>query len=141
MSDVRYLFDKFLEKYPTLSQFMSQNAQIAPSPKFELSLLKIQEESYGSLDVQKPASVKHLLKRITETESETAGESFAHEIIKKRKVEKASKNRDGPYMKTRFLVPTSDTVERFLSFRVYIQRLSSETASVKFGNAAVLEAK
>ena len=45
------MFDKFLEKYPILSEFMSQNAQIVRSPKFKSALVKIQE-AYDSLDVQ-----------------------------------------------------------------------------------------
>ena len=89
-SDVRYMFDKFLEKYPILSEFVSQNAQIVHSPKFESALIKKQEETYDSLDMQEHQSLNPLLK----PKIETAGESFAHETIKKRKVDKTSKNRD-----------------------------------------------
>ena len=35
LSDVRYMFDKFLEKKPILREFMSQNAQIVHSSEFE----------------------------------------------------------------------------------------------------------
>ena len=87
LSDVRYMFETFLEKYPILREFMSQNAQIVHSSEFESALVKIQEEAYDSFDVQERDSVKHLSKPIIKTESETAGENFAHEIIKKRKVE------------------------------------------------------
>ena len=93
--------------------------------------------------MQERESVKHLLKPIIETESETAGESFAHEIIKKRKVEKASENRNGSYMKTKFLVPTSNKVERFFSLSVYTfndyrQRLLPENLEMElFLNFAI----
>ena len=103
----------------SFSPLASEASFTANSLKFKSALVKIQEEAYDSLDVQKRELVKHLMKPIIETESETAEESFAHEIIKKWIVEKASKNQDGPYMKTKFLVPTSNTVERFFSFSGY----------------------
>ena len=102
---------------------------------FESALVKTQEEAYDSLVVQERKSVKHLLKLIIETDSEIAGESFAHELIKKRKIEKAPKNRDGLYMKTK-LVLTSNKVERFFSpfgytFNDYRRRLLPENSEAQ----------
>ena len=61
-----------------------------PFSKNRISPRKNTREAYDSMDVQERESLEHSLKPIIKTESETAGGSFAHEIIKKRKgVEKS----------------------------------------------------
>ena len=58
-------------------------------------------------------------------------------------METALKNQDERYMKTPIFSPNIKYSGKIssLSGYTYIQRLSSETASGKFGNAAILEAE
>ena len=56
--------------------------------------------------------------------------------LSEKKRKKASKNREGPFMKTKFLVPASNTVERFLSvsgytFNDYRQKLLLENLEMQ----------
>ena len=114
MADVRGFFDKVLEDYPEMVTYLGTNAKIIHSPKFESAIVKIQEKLHDTLDDEELAAVAVLKKEVilTQTRSDEQENSVA-EFMKRRKMTKAE--HDNGYIETRFLLPTSNLVERFFS--------------------------
>ena len=114
MADVRGLFDKVLEDYPEMVTYLGTNAKIIHSPKFESAIVKIQEKMHDTLDDEELAAVAVLKKEVilTQTRSDEQENSVA-EFMKRRKMTKAE--HDNGYVETRFLLPTSNLLERFFS--------------------------
>ena len=114
MADVRGFFDKVLEDYPEMVTYLGTNAKIVHSPKFESAIVTIQEKMHDTLDDEELAAVAVLKKEVilTQTRSDEQENSVA-EFMKRRKMTKAE--HDNGYIETRFLLPTSNLVERFFS--------------------------
>lgn len=116
LSEVRILFDAVIQKYPITKERLKENARIVHDPKFESAIVKLQENSLGSLTCAEKEQVK-LLERdtvITDTVNvtdESNSLSFAERVLKKRKI---TIDRS-PYLDTRFILPTTNLVERMFS--------------------------
>ena len=93
---------------------LGTNAKIIHSPKFESAIVKIQEKMHDTLDDEELAAVAVLKKEVilTQTRSDEQENSVA-EFMKRRKMTKAE--HDNGYIETRFLLPTSNLLERFFS--------------------------
>ena len=77
-------------------------------------IVKIQEKMHDTLDDEELAAVAVLKKEVilTQTRSDEQENSVA-EFMKRRKMTKAEHDND--YIETRFLLPTSNLLERFFS--------------------------
>ena len=129
LSDVRCLFDKILAKYPEMATHLAADASIIHCPLFESALMKIQDFCEDSLSEAESNAVLAFKKPESQIENQGSPvDSMAHEIIKRRKIEKKSSHPESKYFKTKFLLPSSNLVERFFSiagfaFNDYRQRL------------------
>ena len=98
IADVRFLFDEVIKEFPGLESHCGTRSDIVHSPDFEAAIIKIINDSENELsDNEKEAAI--LLKN----------------FLKKRKIEKAGSQ----YMNVKFILPTSNLVERFFSSATY----------------------
>ena len=82
--------------------------------------MKIQDGEVNKLDVDEVASTKCL--QVTVATQDINAESgktshFAERILKKRKLEKTASEETKDFIDTRFLLPTSNILERFFQQR------------------------
>ena len=122
MADTRLLFDKTLEKYPTMTRYLSTNADIILSRNFESAIVKIQDQKEALLSAEEKFSVTALKKDDRDNTVEEATEEsrdFAGFVLKKKKMERTETVFRSTYIDTRFLLPTSNILERFFSLAKY----------------------
>lgn len=117
IADVRYLHDNLMSTYPTLSKYLSIDSHIVHSPAFEMALVKIQEGQLNELTNVEKDSVSNL-KLLASSSNITSdfsvnSENYAYNVLSKRKLERNSYVPS--YLDTRFIVPTSNAVERLFS--------------------------
>lgn len=127
LGDVRVLFDEISDRHPETRTHILADSNIVHSEHFENALVKILNNNENHLSADESNAVKHL-KMVLELDpsgSKIAPQEksdFASTLIKKRKSNVTS------YIDCRFIVPTSNLVERFFSlagqcFNEHRQRL------------------
>ena len=118
IADVRFLFDEVIKEFPGLESHCGTRSDIVHSPDFEAAIIKIINDSENELsDNEKEAVILLKLPNSnlpTDTNSETSID-FAATLLKKRKIEKAGSQN----MNVKFILPTSNLVERFFSSATY----------------------
>lgn len=114
--DVRLLFDEVIMIYPSMSQYLSEAAEIVHSHCFENAVVKILQERVDSLSESEAAMVAKL--RVQDVAYEVTREAessdFAASVLKRRRLE-VSVKKTKTFLDCRFLQPTSNQVERFFS--------------------------
>ena len=75
--DARYLFDGQINKYPSLKNRLSSNADIVENETFECAVAKIQDGKEESLSLSEQRAVRHLLKNesVSRNEVDTSRKS------------------------------------------------------------------
>ena len=115
LSQVRCLFDSVIEKFPETASYLSASSKIVQDPDFEAGIIKIQDGKERVLLNAEKTAIKPLENQcevdFLSSTTENQQISFAERALKKRKI---SVNTTG-YMDTRFLLPTTNIVERFFS--------------------------
>ena len=136
LSESRFLFQQILQEpqYFPMKKYLDVNATIIHNPVFETAICKIQEGKENTLGVEEEGQID-VLKRscdVVEIQNISAEDEddFASHLLKKRKIEKrrSGESRESKYLSTKFLLPTSNILERFFSkadyaFSDYRQRL------------------
>lgn len=115
LSEVRILFDAVISKFPETSRRLSSNAPIVTNPTLESALVRVQEGQISALSQVE----RDVLKPFLQDESSVPDNlpvtgkflSFAEQALKKRKVRVS----ECTYVDTRFVLPTTNIVERFFS--------------------------
>ena len=119
LSDVRALFDEIISKIPETGHYLGQDANIVANPVFEKAIMKLQDDSPNELNEEEKQAVAYLFTVNFEAEdqqqSADTDTDFARSIIKKRKMTMPVKK----YESCKFILPTSDLVERFFSSAGY----------------------
>lgn len=113
---VRSLFDGVIEKFPSTKKWLEYDSQIVQDSCFELGIVKIQEERYDDLTNEEKEVTEILENKENPSDenpshSEQTKLSFAEQFLKNRKfsVEHSL------YIDTRFVLPTTNLVERLFS--------------------------
>jgi len=118
LADVRTLFDEVIKIHPIMIKYLANNAKIVHSQNFENGVVKIIDGKEEDLSA---AEINCLKKLKTQSQSnvtvsdegrDSCIDDFAASLLKKRKVEKLNVK---TYQDCRFLLPTSNIVERFFS--------------------------
>ena len=129
--DVRVLFDEILALYPhdEFQKYLSASAAIVQKPHFENGVVKILQHAETELTPNEVASLQKLRVAIqtdvSQSQIPVENDDFASICLKKRKTNKVSIQE---YSDCRFLLPTSNILERFFnsageSFNDYWQHL------------------
>ena len=116
LSDVRLLFDAILEKYPKEGSRLKSDAATVQNLDFESGIIKILNQI---ADKMTPLEFDATLELKMESHSDSENQvdekctslSFADEVLKKQKIRKL----ESKYLDPRFLLPTTNVVERFFS--------------------------
>ena len=126
---VRSMFDKLIENFPDMEQYLGANATITTDPLFERAVVKIQSQLENTLTVAESKTVKgYLLAAHKDDDSsgddetgETGG--FAVDIVREAVAKKAKNSRRATkYRSMNHLVTTSNIVERLFSRAKLIMR-------------------
>lgn len=64
LSDSRILLDSVIQKYPELSSYISEDANILHTPSFDKAIVKIANGKHDSLTIDEKDSVAMLLKPV-----------------------------------------------------------------------------
>lgn len=119
--EVHYLHDEIIREYPTFGKYLMINSKIVHSPIFESALIKIQDNKLYDLSPEEQIAASNLMLSssdlIMDTDFSSGSDDFAGSVLRKRKMEKQSNI--SKYMDTRFVVPTSNAVERLFSMVGY----------------------
>jgi hypothetical protein len=122
MYGARVMFDVVLAEHEELQCYLGAGTNIVHTKDFENAIVKIQGGDEHALTRAEKAAVKKLLKPkpVEKTSAQPPAKKgfvqIANEILKRQKVAPPSK-----YVDTRFVVPTSNDVERLFSLckRIY----------------------
>ena len=113
-SCVRLLFNEIKRKFPDLDgsdKYLSPTARIIRSPNFESGIVKIQDGKEKEMTTDEQLACKNLRKHIVvEEDNPDTCDDFASMILNKKKHTPSTK-----YADTRFILPTSNILERFFS--------------------------
>ncbi|XP_036367828.1 uncharacterized protein LOC118767407 [Octopus sinensis] len=121
LGDARILFDEILALYPyeEFKEYLLPSAAIVHSPNFESGAVKILQHAEAELTADEVAAL-HQLKVVTDTSQQSdlpvEDDDFASICLKKQKKNKISPQQ---YLNCRFLLPTSNILERFFSSAGY----------------------
>ena len=116
LADARILFDHITKEYPLMKKYLASDAGIVHSPTFEKAVIKIQNEKTTQLSDDETDAIVILKLEQSESAATVADgeDDFASTILKKRRSELKGDTSSG-YLNTKFLLPTSNLVERFFS--------------------------
>ncbi len=116
--ECRVLFDAVIQKIPSTTSRLNPNADIVCSPQFESSIVKVLAGNISGLSGNEKESISNLVQRgvtedpiINNAANSEAVLSFAEQISNKRKVLDSNSR----YLDLRFLLPTTNIIERFFS--------------------------
>ena len=128
IADVNCLFEKVTSEFPCTKKYLHPMAPIVHSPVFESAVCKLQNGQQSDLTEGLGEISNLLIQSVSQPEDVgiVNEEDFASSIIKKRRQECETKSPDRMYIDTRFLLPTSNILERFFStadIMLYQQRL------------------
>ena len=119
IADINCLFEKVTSEFPCTKKYLGPMALIIHSPVFESAVCKLQNGQQSDLtEVEKGEISNLLIQSVSQPEDVrivNEEEDFASSIIKKRRQECETKSPDRIYIDTRFLLPTSNILERFFS--------------------------
>ncbi len=128
--DVRNLFDEVLLAFPhkEFYKYLSSTANIVHTPSFDSGVVKILQNAESMLTEEELETVKNLRKansQINETSynPEEQSTDFALNCLKRRK---SCEDPNSNYIECKFLLPTSNVVERFLVKRVMLLMITVE---------------
>lgn len=111
LADVRCVFDEVIRRHPETAAYLGADAKIIHSIEFENGARKIVEKNDSfltPLETTAVESLKTISAAATASESEPVHD-FAFSLLKKRKTTNSA------YLDCRFILPTSNIVERFFS--------------------------
>ncbi len=115
LAEARILFDAVIDNYSNTKSKLDSNARIVRYPHFEVAVVKIQEGKSRELILREREAVSCLLKHknagVVDDEDDQASLSFAEKALNKRKISHSV----DVYLDTRFIMPTTNLVERFFS--------------------------
>lgn len=116
LAHVRVLFNAVIEKFPCTESRLKHDASIVHNVNFESGLVKIQDKNYEDMTVREKEACKKLSYTDSDggdssTPRDGSNMSFAENALKKRKVETEQRQ----YVDTRFILPTTNLVERLFS--------------------------
>ena len=115
IADVRYLFDTVIEHHPSASTRLSSDAPIVHNVDFEFALVKLQDNRTNVLNDKEREAVKDFVSTDNPVRKSAAIQkdvlTFSEQARKKRKVSSGA----GVYIDTKFVIPTSNIVERLIS--------------------------
>ena len=116
LADARILFDHITMEYPLMKKYLASDAGIVHSPTFEKAVIKIQNEKTTQLSDDETDAIVILKLEQSESAATVADgeDDFASTILKKRRSELKGDTSSG-YLNIKFLLPTSNLVERFFS--------------------------
>ena len=124
LSDVRVLFDNVIKKYPSLTTYLGAEAEIVHNPSFESALVKIQDRKFEALtDAEQTAAKCLKVQDTVQTSPADDDQEYGDSeelMLKKRKMEKFATQEKCAFKDSRFLLPTSNIIERFFSERVML---------------------
>ena len=119
IADVNCLFEKVTSEFPWTKKYLDPMAPIVHSPVLKSAVCKLQNRQQSDLTEGEKAEISNLLiqsvSKPVDVRNVNEEEDFASSIIKKRKQECETKSPDRMYIDTRFLLPTSNNLERFFS--------------------------
>ena len=123
VNDVRVLFDNVIKNHPSLTTYIGAEAEIVHNSSFESALVKIQDRKFEALTDTEQNAAKCLKVRDTVQKS-TADDDQEYVdsvelMLKKRKMENLATQEKGAFKDSRFLLPTSNIIERFFSTEGY----------------------
>ena len=119
IADIDCLFEKVTSEFPCTKKYLDPMAPIVLSPVFESAVCKLQNGQQSDLKEGEKGEISNLLiqsvsqPKVVRIVNEE--EDFASSIIKKRRQECETKSPYRMYIDTRFLLPTSNMLERFFS--------------------------
>ena len=113
-ADVRVLFDEVLKIHSSMATHLASDAKIVHSVDFECGIVKLLDGKDDSLTQNEEKSLASLMIASDSTNEKKvdAEDDFAGALLKRRKIERAGTTM---YMDCRFILPTSNIVERFFS--------------------------
>ena len=107
-----------IEKYPCLETHIGADADVAHSPHFESAIIKLQDKKLETLTDDEEAAILCLKIQQTTATAEAGGAldslGSVESLLKKRKLEKLSSQAKCAFQDSRYLLATSNTIERFL---------------------------
>jgi len=119
---VRSMFDKIIENFPGMENYLGANAAITTDPIFERAVVKIQSQLENTLTVAEARTVKgYLLAGADEDGNDSSDDQeeaggFAMDIVREATAKKAKNcNAATKYRSMNHLVTTSNIVERLFS--------------------------
>ena len=123
LNDVRVLFDNVIKKYPSLTTYLGAEAEIVHNPSFESALVKSQDRNFEALtDAEQNAAKCLKVQDTVQTPTADDDQEYGNSVelmLKKRKMEKLATQEKCAFKDSRFLLPTSNIIERFFSTAGY----------------------
>ena len=119
IADVNCLLEKVTSEFLCRKKYLDPMAPMVHSPVFESAVCKLQNGQHSDLTEAEKGEISNLLiQSVSQPEDVrivNEEEDFARSIIKKRRQECETKSPNRMYIDTRFLLPTSNILERFFS--------------------------
>lgn len=120
LHEVRALFDALVERYPAMAHYLAKDADIVHDAKFEGAAVKVLNGDLGSLTRMEKVALG-MFKRPTHQPELVDGhvldldpKGYAAKVIQDKR-QRLCEPVDNPYMDLRFILPTSNIVERVFS--------------------------
>ena len=146
IADVNCLFEKATSEFPCTKKYLDPMAPIVHSPVFEIAVCKLQNGQQSDLTEAEKGDISNLLiQRVSLPEDiriVNEEEDFASSNIKKRRQKCETNSPDRMYIDTRFLLSTSNILERFFQHcRYHVFWCPTNSTVTKLGNATRPEDK
>ena len=120
LHEVRALFDALVERYPAMAHYLAKDADIVHDATFEGTAAKVLNGDLASLTRMEKVALGMFKRPIHHPEPvdshafDLDPKSYAVKVIKNKR-QCFSEPVDNPYMDLRFILPTSNIVERVFS--------------------------
>jgi hypothetical protein len=119
LHEVRDLFDKLMERYPTMDIYLAPDSHIVCHPSFESAVVKVLDGKEGLLTAAEKVEIARLLLDQPEPVPVTDVEAVHPRAIASMELKAKRRRLDTPppstYLNMRFILPTSNIVERVFS--------------------------